>query len=182
MRRFLCRCSCGNTLSVRIGSLTHDTTKSCGCLRKERSIERCFKHGQAGTRLYKAWGGMKQRCYNPSEPGYKYYGGRGIKMCIEWISSFESFARWALSSGYAPEFTLDRINTNGDYEPANCRWVTQEDQCNNTRRTRLVSLNGETLSISRWSRKTGIGASTIIARLNRGWSAELALITPPRIR
>ena len=91
--------------------------------------------GDSHTRLYNIWRGMKQRCYYPSHQSYKHYGGRGITVCDEWLSSFINFHTWALANGYADHLTLDRIDPDGNYCPSNCRWVTWEVQAQNKRRT-----------------------------------------------
>jgi hypothetical protein len=87
--------------------------------------------------LYKRWDGMKDRCRRSSHVAYKDYGGRGIKICDEW-KTFENFYPWAIKSGFQPELSLDRINTNGNYEPTNCRWATAEEQQRNRRDNNLT--------------------------------------------
>lgn len=91
--------------------------KSCGC-RKYR-----FKHKETGTRLYRIWANIKQRCNNPGCPDYKYYGAKGVKMCKEWELSYETFRDWALANGYREDLTIDRINNSKGYYPDNCRWI-----------------------------------------------------------
>lgn len=93
----------------------------------------CVKHDMSHTSLYSRWRDIKQRCLNPNNNNYKYYGGRGIKICEEWLD-FNNFRQWALNNGYSEELSIDRIDNNGDYEPLNCRWVTQSIQCMNMRR------------------------------------------------
>lgn len=80
------------------------------------------------TRLYVIWGHIKQRCYNEHCKEHKYYGERNIKMCDEWLNDFMNFYNWAINHGYDDTLTIDRINVNGNYEPSNCRWITQKQQ------------------------------------------------------
>ena len=83
-------------------------------------------HEMSKTRLYKEWQGIRQRCNNPKASNYKNYGAKGVSVCKEWESAFEPFMQWALSNGYSDNLTIDRIDVNGDYEPDNCRWITQQ--------------------------------------------------------
>ena len=85
----------------------------------------------SGTRLYSIWSGLKGRCNNPNDPRYDRYGGRGISVCEEWNTSFQSFYDWAISNGYSEDLTIDRIDNDGNYEPTNCKWSTSKEQCNN---------------------------------------------------
>lgn len=124
---------------------------------------------------------MKNRCTNPNADNYPFYGGRGIKVCDEWRDDFIPFRDWAISSGYADNLTLDRINNDGNYEPSNCRWETHLNQCNNTRRNHLLTFQGETHTISEWARIVGMNADTLERRINRmGWSIQKALTTSVR--
>lgn len=176
-RRFLCRCECGNMRTVDMAGLRQGTTKSCGCLAAELTVARSQTHGMFGTPIYRVWAAMKARCHNPNVSSYSCYGGRGIKVCDEWMS-FEPFYHWALSSGYARGLSIDRINNEGDYKPSNCRWVSYKTQANNTRRNRMLTYNGKTMSVAAWGRATGLHQAMIVKRLNRGWSTERALTTP----
>lgn len=136
-----------------------------------------YKHGQTNTRLYSIWQGMIQRCHNRSNTRYTDYGGRGIRVCEQWLD-FSAFSRWAIRAGYNDTLTLDREDNSGNYTPFNCRWVTPTEQQNNTRRNRHVTFNGEDHTIAEWAKITGIKANTIITRLNRGWSVEDSLTIP----
>jgi hypothetical protein len=135
---WICKCDCGKTTTVIGGNLTSGTTKSCGCIAKERGYKMLFKHGLSKTRLYRVWDAMKGRCSNPRHQAYKHYGERGITVCDEWKNSFISFCEWAYANGYDEnaergKCTLDRIDNNGNYEPSNCRWVSMAVQTSNRR-------------------------------------------------
>ena len=130
------------------------------------------------SHLYQTWWNMKTRCYNKKHGNYKNYGVRGITICDEWKNSFDNFSNWAMNNGYRENLTIDRIDSNGNYEPSNCRWVTIQEQENNRTNNHKLSFNGEIHTISEWSRKLHIAHSTLKVRLNRGWSIERALTTP----
>lgn len=119
---------------------------------------------------------MRQRCTNENCINYKNYGGKGICVCDEW-NDFENFYNWAISNGYEEHLTIDRISSNGDYTPHNCRWVTQKEQQNNRTNNRLIEFCGEIHTLGEWSSITGIRYETIWRRLKYGWSVEQALTT-----
>jgi hypothetical protein len=125
---------------------------------------------------WRSWATAKMRCFNEVNQNYKYYGGRGITMCEEWRTSFKVFLR---DMGPRPAgTTLDRIDTNGNYEPSNCRWATKRQQHDNRRDNRNLTHNGETKILSEWARHAGILPSTLGRRLTAGWSMERALEKP----
>lgn len=127
------------------------------------------------NRLYRIWAGIRRRCNNPNVPNYKDYGGRGIKVCNEW-NSFENFEAWARSNGYADNLSIDRIDTNGDYCPENCRWATDKEQANNKRNNKFITFNGKTQTMKQWAEELGINYSALKCRLQvYGWDIEKAL-------
>lgn len=100
------------------------------------------KHNESNTRLYNIWKGMRGRCYNSANTSYKNYGGRGIKVCDEWKSNYTTFRSWSLANGYSDSLSIDRIDSNGNYEPSNCRWTTSHVQSCNTRRIHKTNKSG----------------------------------------
>jgi hypothetical protein len=125
-----CVCDCGARAVVRGRALQKQQSRSCGCFARELLGERSFKHGMSGSREYKCWATMKQRCFNPRNSRYKDYGGRGISVCDDWLPFIAYFA----DTGERPEgMTLDRINNDGDYGPTNWQWATPKQQIQNRR-------------------------------------------------
>ena len=131
-------------------------------------------------RISRVYWNMKTRCYNKSSNKYHAYGARGIKVCDEWKNSFKKFKEWALSNGYGDNLTIDRINNDGNYEPSNCRWVTNKQNTNNTRKNRVITYNGETHTMSEWCEILGVKLGTLSARIYRGWSLEDVMTRPIR--
>lgn len=170
-----CICDCGKECVKDGDRLRRLKTNSCGCLR----VEKNSKHHDYKTRLYRIYNGMKYRCNLETDTGYKWYGSRGIKVCEEWMKDYQSFKNWALNNGYADDLTIDRIDNNGDYEPLNCRWVSVDEQQQNTRRTMKIEYQGLVYSMRKLAKKFNINHNTLYGRLKRGWSIEKAL-TPPR--
>lgn len=147
---------------------------------RERNRKPVEKHGMSKTREYRAWSDMLTRCMNPKFIKYKYYGGKGIKVCERWVMSFVAF--YEDMGTCPPKHTLDRIESDKDYEPGNCRWVTQSQQMRNTTRNRLLTYNGKTQCIADWAAETGMGFLILYKRLERGWTVERTLATPAGAR
>lgn len=177
-----CLCECGNETVVLSSHLKSNHTTSCGCFKKERILESIQTHGQAKgehTRLYNIYHGIKKRCYKKSEKSYDHYGGRGITVCAEWQNDFQAFYDWAMANGYADNLTIDRIDVNGNYEPANCRWVDMKNQCNNRRNNHLITYNGKSQTIAQWAAEYGVKYKKLNDRINKlHWSFEKAISTP----
>lgn len=173
---WLCICDCGNSVNVPGYPLRNGITQSCGCLRLERSIAASrvahTTHGMTRTPTYSSWSQMRNRCTNPKVSEFKYYGGRGITVCDRW----RTFAGFLADMGGRPVgHTLERQDTNGNYEPSNCRWATRKEQANNRRSCRIVTHAGLSLNIRQWSERTGLSHNLILKRLRRGWPPERAL-------
>lgn len=144
------------------------------------------KHGETARGMspeYVSWVCLKQRCTNPKHPAFHNYGGKGVRICEQWAGP-EGFPRFLRDMGRKPTpgHTLDRIDSDGHYEPGNCRWSNWTEQGRNRRTNRVLTVGGETLCIAEWSERTGITQSNISNRLRDGWSADEAVTTPVRLR
>lgn len=167
-----CECDCSKTTLVAAGALMSGNTRSCGCLRDE--VNRKAKtHGhkaRGGSPEYRIWEQMRKRCGNQGHIAWKYYGGRGIKVCDRWLD-FELFLS---DMGPRPTstHTIDRINNDGHYCLENCRWATRAEQSNNKRNNHWIEFSGKRLTITQWSKETGVPTSTINSRLKRGLALD----------
>lgn len=148
-RKWLCQCDCGNIISVLDYSLKSGHTQSCGCKKlKNNGLTRRIT--ASNDRLYNIWQSMRKRCYSPSNKDYKNYGQRGITICDSWKDSYIEFYRWSLDNGYCDNLSIDRIDTNGNYSPDNCRWVSMKVQQRNRRNNVYIFHDGQTLALSEW--------------------------------
>lgn len=160
-------CECGNQKKVSYSSLDAGRTRSCGCLHDEGNRK---THGKKSHPLYGVWSAIKDRCRNESNKCYAIYGGKGVTLCDEW-ERFEPFYEWAISSGYMQGLSIDRINSDGNYEPDNCRWANAGTQSRNTSRNIYIQIDGEAKTISEWARAKGIPPKRISDRINKlGWN------------
>ena len=169
---YLCVCDCGSGKNplVLSSSLTLNIVRSCGCLNKEIVTT----HNSSYKPIYFTWTGIKTRCLNEKSPDYPRYGGRGIKICDRWLNSFENFYE-DMGDKPGPEYSLDRINSDGDYEKDNCRWATMIEQQNNRRNTLFITYKDKKYSISNLAREKGIEYATLRYRIENGWSVEDAV-------
>lgn len=182
--RWLCQCTCGNTITTTGLSLVAGDTKSCGCLNMEnlKSGNNRRTHGEQKTRLYRIWKRIRTRCSNPNTEDYqKWYGAKGIRVCPEW-DDYIAFRNWALSNGYRDDLTIDRFDPEKDYCPENCRWATRTMQSRNRSHNVLLTHNGETHCISEWAEILGVKPQTLEQRYFRGWDTHRILTQPVRGR
>jgi len=117
---------------------------------------------------------MKNRCYTVSHKDYARYGGRGILVCDRWRESFDVFLE-DMGNPPSEKHTIDRIDSNGSYEPGNCRWATSVEQANNRSNTRMLTHNGKTQGLAEWARDLGQNYDTLKRRVQLGWSDEEVL-------
>ena len=169
---WLCKCDCGNTKTIESYNLRSGHTTSCGCFHRSMFLKSVQTHKSTKTRLYKIYIGMKTRCYNKNSKSFHRYGGRGIKICDEWLKNFSVFSDWSLANGYSDDLSIDRIDTDGNYEPSNCRWVDTKTQSNNRSITIFVEFNGKEVSLSEASKLSGIPHTILDCRYRRGDRGE----------
>lgn len=130
---------------------------------------------------FRAWLAMLARCFDPKNDAWDSYGGRGITVCEEWKNSYPAFFN-DMGNAPSPDYSLDRIDVNGNYCKENCRWATRETQCNNKRNNRMITHKGKTQTMSQWAREVGLSNVVLSDRLGRGWTVEEALETPLTVR
>lgn len=185
--KIVVRCDCGTVKEMVLSRFHRDT--SCGCARVLRGDKnRYYKHGMSKMRIHKVYRHMYARCYNENSISYPNYGGRGIKLCDEWLGEHgaENFIKWAYANGYDEnaergKCTLDRIDNDGNYEPSNCRWITMLEQSNNTRSNRCFEIDGVTKTLSEWCREYGnVCVQSVWRRVKKGMDIKTALTKPMR--
>ncbi len=174
-----CECDCGNKVIHSSSELNYGRVKSCGCLKHE-SGEMRKKYNARDRKLYFRWSNIKGRCYNPNDPAYNNYGGRGIKMCPEWEMDFFAFRDWSIENGYNELLSIDRIDNNKGYSPDNCRWTDHKTQSNNRRSNHYITINGVTKTMKQWSEEYGIAYHQVQKRIASGWSEQDAIQKPLR--
>lgn len=190
---WICQCDCGNIKTIRASGLKGGTS-SCGCLMRERQIEYMhtrkgklasqYKHGLSHSRINGIYRQIKGRCFRKTNPAFPKYGGRGITICDDWLgdNGFINFYNWSMDNGYADNLTLDRINTDGNYEPSNCRWADWIVQQNNRTNNINITHNGETHTLSEWARLKNIRYGILLKRYKRGWNPYEMLNYPKGTR
>lgn len=180
-----CRCDCGNVVIAAQARLRSGRKRSCGCLHKDAAQKRAKPYSHR-ERLYVLWMGMRQRCSNPNNSSYAWYGGKGVTVCDEWENNYLSFKKWALETGYDESLprgmqTIERKNVGKGYSPDNCEWKTIQQQQRNKGNTKLFEYNGESHTVVEWSEILGLKHGTLHSRvLGRGWGIKEAIETPAR--
>lgn len=174
--QWLCECKCG-TISKVSGANLGRASLSCGCLKHKRAAAKKQIHGVRRDAEYEAWSLMLARCVNTKRRDYCFYGGRGIRVCERWRYSFDTF--YADMGPKPSTRSLDRINHDGDFEEANCRWVTAKQRQRNRRR-RMLAYQGRTLCVAKWAKRLGVSRATLYNRIQDGWTVERAITTPVR--
>lgn len=175
--RWNCLCDCGKSVVAYGNDLKRGKVKSCGCLNDERIAQQGHfnaTHGMTNKPPYRTWSGMISRCTSKGSQQWRYYGGRGIKVCERW-RKFENFFS---DMGIPPVgMTLDRIDPNGDYCPENCRWATPFQQSRNRRNSRMLTHKGMTLTVTEWARALGISTSAMVGRIANQFPPEKLFAT-----
>lgn len=174
--KWICKCDCGKIISVVSTDLLRGHTQSCGCYQKSQASKslteiksRNPNFHKTKTKAYRIWRGMLRRCNNPKTPFYFYYGGRGIKVCKRWLE-YDCFLADMGEPG--KQDTLDRIDTNGDYCPENCRWVTMQEQCNNRNSNLTIWYNGKKYTGIQFSKEFDIPYYYVCALYKKGMSGD----------
>lgn len=171
-----CKCDCGNTFKALLYDIIGKKQIVISCGSCGRKTNPTLYNDNA--RLSNIYSGMLMRCYHKNNKDYKYYGGKGIKVCDEWKNSKQNFINWALNNNYKFNLTIDRIDNNGNYEPSNCRWVDMKTQQNNRTNNKKFYYNGEYLTLSEIANKGKINVSTLRSRIRKGIPLIMAVETP----
>lgn len=181
-RAWKCLCDCGNENIVETAELIRGKSTSCGCYRKEKNLNIVTTHGMTNTRLFHIFDSMKARCYRKKSINYNLYGGRGIKICDEWLNDNKKFFEWAFKNGYKEDLTIDRIDVNGNYEPSNCRWITVKEQARNRRTNTMFTYKGQTKCLKEWGEITGLCPATIGYRIKHNYPKDKVLSNEKHIK
>ena len=170
-----CLCDCGNVSLVRGSNLRTGAVKSCGC--SKRTSPRNRTHGESQSKLYRHWKSMIYRCTRPSDRAYKWYGGRGIKVCDEW-QTYEGFKDWVQRTRPDETYTVERVDVDGDYCPGNCTWIPMSKQANNRTSCVRICHKGVTKNLTEWCRELGLEYKLVHNRMFKlGWDFERAIST-----
>lgn len=166
-------CNCGNRIIARVDHVIAGLSTTCGCAKK--GINKT--HGMTKTPLHNKWCNMIQRCEDVRHTAYPHYGGRGIIVCTRWRTSFQAFME-DMGQVPFPGAEIDRIDNDGNYEPANCKWSTRTEQVRNRRNTLFVEHSDRRITVSEFAERSGLRYSVVRGRLLQGWTVEEIVKTP----
>jgi len=183
VNRWHFECDCGKKRTFEVEDVIEGIATSCGCVSEDYGFHSStLRHGLTNTTEHWTWSAIQQRCYYEKADCYYRYGAVGIEMCDRWNpkkgGSFENFLE-DMGSKPGPEYSIERIDSAGDYTPENCKWATKKEQSRNTSQNRKLTINGVTKCLIDWSKESPIDRKGIVSRLERGWSAEDAVFKPP---
>lgn len=180
---WLCRCECGTERLVNSSDLRASKSTNCGCVRRRTlpaaAAAAARTHGMSRKTEFRIWTDMRRRCTQPHRPDYKNYGGRGIRVCDEWLNSFDAFYR---DMGSRPDgCTLDRTDNDGPYSKDNCRWSSVKVQSRNSRRNVKYEFSGERMTLAEAAERFGFAEATLRSRITLyNWSPDDAVSKPVR--
>lgn len=176
-----CRCtSCGRERGAYKFALQRVGSTLCPC--RKDTARPAIADGLSLRKEYRCWASMHWQCTRPSDDSWAAYGGRRIRTCTHWLDRARGFLNFLEDMGPRPEgTTLERKNSDGPNEPANCRWATTAEQARNRRSNRMLPYQGRTQAMVDWASEYGLPVKTLPYRLNAGWTTEDALTTPLRI-
>lgn len=171
-------CCCGAQFEALAYNVSNGHTKSCGCLKPAlcRRARQTHQEARPQSVEYRVWAGMKARCSNPKSNNFSRYGGRGIRVCQQWLDSYDQFLK-DVGRRPTPAHSLDRLDNDGHYEPGNVRWATPAEQARNRRSNHVIEFNGRRQCLQAWADELAISQTTLIERLEK-WPVERALTTP----
>lgn len=175
---FLCICDCGKLTEVLSNNLRRNHTTSCGCASDEHKrnfVANGITHGLINHPLYESWIGMRNRCYYEKHNRFRYYGGKGIKVCDEWKDDFQAFYDWAIQNGWQCGLSPDRIKNELNYCPGNIKFSTEQQQSRNRTSNVSLTIDGETKILIEWAEISGIKYGTLRKRLKLGWPPREAV-------
>jgi hypothetical protein len=172
-----CKCDCGTEKAVLGHSLRSNGSVSCGCLGRELQKAAITTHGMTSAPEFGVWTQIKSRCYNPRNASWQWYGGKGVKVCPQWLNSFEQFY-FDMGPRPTPRHQIDRIDSDGDYEPSNCRWVTPTVNIRNRKNAQVFEIEGVVKPAVEWAAIYGISYTALMSRVRRGMDPLAALTRP----
>lgn len=173
------RCDCGVEGEAPMWRIASGAKRSCGCLRREKTVARNTSHGLSHLPEYKVWINIHSRCYNPEVGCFNRYGATGIHMSPEWEASFEAFYR-DMGPRPSPEHSVERVNNLLGYSGENCVWATKVEQARNKRSNVNYTVSGVTKTLKEWASDVGLDYHAAYWRHQQGWPIDRILSTPSR--